>query len=289
MEGSFIDPINMEKIIEPVTALKIKKNLERIDAELSLKFITENENSKYTEWEENKRLNRNFIDKGLDSVVIDRLTFCFKEEEVYSTNFFFLFHHNLYFTIPYIVCKNSKYKGACLIITEKSYDIEMLKKTSKNLGVEIEFIILDSKGNYLRKSKAMIKSGYALFILVDTPFGFNRKTIKKFDYNEKLFGLKYRDGYIKISKILNQSPVLLINDYNFENKIVTTSYKISTSDEVNKIFCARVLSEPEKFEKLNDFMQLFDFKMKNKTVNFYIDENQYFYNPIDKRLFLKQM
>lgn len=269
-------------------AVEIKRNIERTDASLSLSYILEDNNFEQilSEWEYNKSLNREFINKASSSKIMTDFTFTIDKKLVAGSSFFLLFHHYLYFSIPYKTCKLMGYKGICMLITEQSYDINLIKKTALSLGIEAEVIILDSRGHFLRKALKLVKQDYAIFMPADMPFGFDQKGIKEYFYNQKLNSLKYRDGYLRVARALKQLPILLVNDVIGDDEILIKSYPIRSSDNLNEQLCLRVLKEPEKFEKLNDFKKLFNFPVPDKEVSFHVFDKIYTYWPKKQQLFL---
>lgn len=167
--------------VSSLEAVEIKKFLEKIDADIFLRYIFRSnyDDKRLILWEEYKQANRNSLEffeyknkQDYEDKDIDLIS---------SHNFFIYFHHNLYFSIPIEVYRiTKKFAGITLIITEKSYNLQLLERLANNIKVKVRLIKIDKKGLFVRDVLRSVRDNYAIFMLVDLPYSLENKQTKEF-------------------------------------------------------------------------------------------------------------
>lgn len=100
--------------------------------------------------------------------------------------------------------------------------------------------------------------------------------------------LSYFDSYLRISKIIKSKTLLLVNRAKILGGVDINPIEVNSSDDVNKELCSLVMSEPEKFEKLNFFMKLFGLQIGKRAYKFIVFNRNFIYYPQEGRLFIDE-
>lgn len=230
-------------------------------------------------WHHYRELHAEFISDNHKCRILTEMESTGFPDKRPDTNFFLLFHHGFYFTIPYFLVKHYGYSGARFIMTEESFDQSLAAKCADAFNGDFKSIFIDDKGHFVREVIKAKRENQCIFLLTDLPFGYTDNSAEFFDAP---FGkLKYRAGFMKIAKILRQPPVLITShisqafdkvSFNF-SEIEDATGLISQLTEIyrNEFLTAERLDDLRKMCEFNhpatDFK--YDFELKGKRYRYY--------------------
>jgi hypothetical protein len=237
-------------------------------------------------WHKYRTLHADFIKKNSDSYILNEMKVTGFSEEKPPSNFFLLFHHGFYFTIPYWMIKQYGYTGARFIMTKESFDERTANSCANSLGEDYKAIFIDDKGMFVREVIKAKRNNYCIFLLTDLPFGYTDATTDSF---QAPFGkLKFRHGYLKIAKLMKQSPYLITNHINKDFSQVNINItEINEAKTLQNKLSEIYLKEPLTSERIDDLAKMCTFNNSNInfTHEFEFQDKKYRYYPAESKLF----
>ncbi|GMM83248.1 hypothetical protein [Pseudoalteromonas sp. MTN2-4] len=214
----------------------------------------------FSHWLAYRKLHADFLINGPESQFYLNCDVSFEDSvEVENKNIFFLFHYGPYFSVPLHFVKKFNFSGAAFILTSQSIDFGLVEKCAQAFGSELEPIVIDESGLFVKKVLKAKKAGKCIFILVDLPAGSDDKNYKMFDTH---FGkIKHRLGYMRIASMLKQKPSLILpqvsNDY---KKMSIGQVEINSHDEVVDEYVKLLGNDFKNFERVNELERMCEFK-----------------------------
>jgi hypothetical protein len=237
-------------------------------------------------WSKYRQLHAEFIQKNKASKILSSMNVTGLDKDKPDSNFFLLFHHGFYFTIPYWVVKTYGYAGARFVMTEQSFDQSLAEQCATAFDADFKPIIIDEKGLFVRELIKAKRQNYCIFLLTDLPFGYSDHTT---DYFKTTFGtMKYRAGFMKIAHILKQQPILITSHVNdvFDN----IHYDFTAIDDADTLMSKLAQIYRQEYltvERLDDLKKMCQFINPGTDFkhDFECGEKKYRYYPATEKIY----
>lgn len=216
-------------------------------------------NKEFNHWVTYRKLHSDFLINGCNSQFYIECAVSCDHIDITEKNIFFLFHYGPYFSLPLHFIKKFNYSGAAFILTSKSIDFELVHQCAKSFKIDLEPIIIDKSGFFVKKVLKARKENKCIFILVDLPVGSDDKNYKMFETN---FGkIKHRLGYMRIASILKQKPSLIVPKVDdCYKKMYIRHMEINSHDDIVNTYLSLLRCDYKNFERINELEKMCEFK-----------------------------
>lgn len=239
---------------------------------------------KFKKWRSIRKLAVDLIQNGMNSTLVSDFSYSINQDKQ-SSNLFLLFHHGTYFIFPYIAINRMKYNGACFLISENSFDKKTIEQLATSLDIPVSIEYIDSNGFFVRRAKKLINKNYAVFLLIDIPYGNDVRSNVNYDCS---FGtLLLKNGYLRVVKSLNQKITLMTSSLNLRKKQMDITIKtFKDEDEINNFLHMEYKKKPEMFERFHHLKKICAFKNLNEkfTYKFKSNNKKYTYSPTTEKI-----
>ena len=182
-------------------------------------------------------------------------------------------HYGMYSSILYKLAEQNALKTVYVLIGEQpDAHAKMLKSLAGEVGFNIEFIDMGSKS--LRKARELIKEGQSVFMMIDVPWAHERKPL---DAKYEGMGGSFL-GYLGLPRLAE----LIDKDFRFvylENSHCDFQIIEKSSLDFRSIYdiISNILtSNPEFYERLNEFGEYFEFKNDINIASIFTFNDQLF-------------
>lgn len=267
-------------------SISIKEHIRHANYLYTLDSLGESTTSttKLEYWCKYRKLHADFIHNNATSQILSEMNITGLPIKGFETNFF-LFHHGFYFSIPYFLVKNYGFAGARFIMTNKSFDPTLAKRCAEAFDMDFKAIIIDERGMFVREVIKAKRDNFCIFLLTDLPFGYDQNSNE--NYNMPFGKVRYRSGFMKIAKVLRQSPYLITShvDYEFKNihhNITEINDATSLMKNLSNIYTNEYLT----VERIDDLKNMCEFNNANSDFkyDFEYDNKSYSYYPAKDKL-----
>lgn len=215
-------------------------------------------NEDFKHWITYRKLHAEFLTNGYNSKFYSECEVTVDSFNSEEKNIFFLFHYGPYFSIPLHFMERFNYTGAAFILTSKSINFELIESCANSFGHDLEPIVIDESGFFVKKVIKAKNSGKCIFILVDLPAGSDDKSYKMFD--AKFGRIKHRLGYMRIASMLKQKPSLLVPDVADDYKKMHIRHiEVDSHEDVVSEYLRLLESDYKNFERINELKKMCDF------------------------------
>jgi len=214
--------------------------------------------SDFKHWVRYRKLHSDFLVNGSNSQFYKECKTRSDDINVVEKNIFLLFHYGPYFSFPLHFIKKYGYSGAAFILSAESIDFKLVDKCAESFGIELEAIVIDEAGFFVKKVLKAKKAGKCIFILVDLPFGSDDKNYKMFDVG--IGKIRHRLGYMRIASMIKQIPSLILPEISDDYASMYIRHiEVENHEDVVREFMGLLKKDYKNFERFNELERLFDF------------------------------